>query len=135
MRTFADRYTILTGRQSRQLATVNGKTLSDDELVNASKVAGKYEFAESASLVASIVKAYGKIQSIDLNYNEDADTNSVFVNCEKGRVFANAWKGEENKRVSLPPMSGIKPESVKIGRCTSDGKDVNNIYVDITAVI
>jgi len=119
----------------RQLAVANGKTLSDDELVDASEVADKYVFKPSESLVKAIERKKGKITSIEVNYNEDADTNSVFIVSENGRTFAHAWKGEENKRVSLPPMSGIKPESVKIGRCTSGGKDVGNIYVDITAVI
>ena len=117
------------------MATANGKEMTDDELVKNSKVAGEYKFTERPSLVASIVENWGEIESIDLTYNEDADTNSIFINCKKGRVFANAWKGEENKRVSLPPKSGINPKDVKIGRCTSDGKDVNNIYVDITAVV
>ena len=135
MRTLSNRYQPVTGFAARQFATLNNRVLSDAELIETSAIADKYVFAESAELASLIAKTYGKITAFMLTYSEETDMNGVEIQTEKGkRIFAKAWKGEENKNVSLPAQP-LNLEKCKIGKCKSGDKQINNIYVDISEAL
>ena len=132
MRTFANRYQPVSGFQRRALATANGQTMSNADLLESSLIADKYIFSADKSLSDLIVGRFGAITKVVLTYSEDTDTNGIEIQTANGkRIFARPFFGEGWTKGTSYPAQELNPANCVIGKCKSGDTAVNNIYVNV----